>query len=349
VPLAARPQICIVVFGHIRLPKGDPQHEPSRSWHILVVQLTARGRTFLALALGAGFLAGAAGIMLGLACLSSPAVAAAGRVTIVSGGSPRTAILIQHRRLKKGRRPAIIVLRAVRKQGPRLHRGLGLGEMARTSGAVLVYPEPLSGHWADAAGPEANRDMRFVRDLIAKLVSHGIANPNKLFLVGVGGGGTLALRLACDGKPKFAGVAILASSLPSTLEATCLPPGPVPLLMISGPSDALVANSDGNENLPPDKADLLSVEKTLGLFGKAAGCAGGVTSTVFPDKDIHNGARAYLDKLSNCAVPVEAIRIEGGGHMPAGIQSEAGTGVSLTNGDVNSAKLVWEFFRPFGG
>jgi polyhydroxybutyrate depolymerase len=279
----------------------------------------------------------------------SPAAAAAGRVTIASGGSPRTAILVEHRRLKKGRRPAIIVLRAARKQGARLRSGLSLEEVARTSGAVLVYPEPLSGHWADASGPEANRDVRFVRDLIAKLVSHGIANPSKLFLAGVGGGGTLALRLACDGKPKFAGVAILASSLPSELEASCVPPGPIPLLMISGTSDSPAPHQDGNESLPQDKAELLSVDKTLSLFGKAAGCAGGTTRTVFPGKDIHNGARAYLEKLNNCAVPVEAIRIEGVGHTPRGAQSEAGAGISLTNGDVNSAKLVWEFFRPFAG
>ncbi len=303
----------------------------------------ARGRRLLALR-AAGCLSGAFGIMLGLACVPPPAVAAAGRVTIASGGSPRTAILIENRRLKKGRRPAIVVLRAARKQGARLRRSLSLEEMARTSGAVLIYPEPLSGHWADESGPEANRDMRFVRDLIAKLVSHGIANPSKIFLAGVGGGGTLALRLACEGKPKFAGVAILASSLPSGLEASCVPPGPVPLLIISGGSDPLVAHQVGNESLPQDKAELLSVDKTLSLFGKAAGCGSGTTRTVFPGK-----ARAYLDKLNNCAVPVEAIRIEGGGHIPQGAQSEAEAGISLTNGEVNSAKLVWEFFRPFAG
>ena len=287
--------------------------------------------------------------MFPLAWQPSPAAAAAGGVTIASGGSPRTAILVEHRRLKKGRRPAIIVLRAARKQGARLRRSLSLEEMARTSGAVLVYPEPLSGHWADASGPEANRDVRFVRDLIAKLVSHGIANPSKLFLAGVEGGGTLALRLACDGKPKFAGVAILASSLPSGLEASCVPPGPIPLLVISGGPDPLVAHQDGNESLPQDKGEQFSVDKTVGIFGKAAGCTGGMTRTVFPSKDIHNGAHAYLDKLNNCAVPVEVIRIEGGGHTPPGAQIEAGVGISLTNGDVNSAKLVWEFFRPFAG
>jgi polyhydroxybutyrate depolymerase len=287
--------------------------------------------------------------MFGIACLPSHAVAAAGRFTISSGGSPRAAILIQHNRLKKGRRPAIIVLRSARKQGAHLHRSFSLEEMARSSGAVLVYPEPLSGHWADVSGPEANWDTHFVRDLIAKLVNQGIANPSKVFLVGIGDGGIVALRLACDGKQNFAGVAILASSLPSGLEASCAPPAPIPLLMIAGTSDPQVPYHDGRDRLPHDKSELLSVDKTLGVFGKAAGCAGGLTTTAFPDKDIRDGTRAYRDKLNNCAVPVEAVRIEAGGHTLPGVRGEAGAGVGLTNGDVNSAKLVWDFFRPFGG
>jgi polyhydroxybutyrate depolymerase len=319
--------------------------EASHGWHISVAQLITRGRTLFAL--GAGILAGAAGITLGLGCLAPPAFGAAGRVTIVSAGSPRTAILIEHRRLKKGRRPAIIVLRAARKQGSRLRHSLILEEMARTSGAVLVYPEPLSGHWAVASSSDANQDLQFIRDLVAKLVSHGIVNPTRLFLAGAGGGGALALRLACDGKPKFAGVAVLASSLPSGLEASCVPPGPVPLLMISAAPDLGAARQDGTESLPQENAGVLSVEKTLGLFGKAARCAGAMTRTVFPSKVIHNGAHAYLDKLNNCAVPVEAIQIEGGARPPPGAQVEAGSTMSMINGDVNSAQLIWEFFRPF--
>jgi polyhydroxybutyrate depolymerase len=334
-------------FDRLVFPKVDRQHVRSNGWLISVVQLTARHRILRALV--ASCFAGTAGIMFALACLSSPAVAAAGHVTIVSGGSPRTAVLIQRYRLKKGRRPAIVVLRAARKQDARLRRSFSLEEMARSSGAVLIYPEPLSGHWAEASGPEANRDTHFVRDLIAKLVSHGIVNPSKVFLVGIGNGGTVALRLGCDGKPKFAGVAVLAASLPGGLEASCAPPGPIPLLMIAGTSDPLIPYHDGRDGLPHDKSELLSVDKTLGLFGKAAGCAGDMVTTVLPDKYIHAGTRAYLDKLNNCAAPVEAVRIEEGAHLLPGVQGESGAGVGLTNGDVNGAKLVSDFFRPLGG
>ncbi|HEY8030814.1 MAG TPA: phospholipase [Methylocella sp.] len=306
-----------------------------------------RSRKFTASVLGAGLLAGTCWLLLAFAGFPSAALAAAGRVTIVSDGVPRTAILVQHRRLKQARRPAVIILRGGREKGARLRRTFSLEEMARSSGASLIYPEPLSGYWGGVPGLEANHDSVFIHDLIAKLVARGIADRSRVFLVGISTGGMMALRLACDEKNVFAGVAVLGASMPADLEASCKPPYPLPLIMIAGTADPVVPYHGGKASLPHGNTELLSVDATLGLFGKAAGCTGGTTATIFPDKDTHDGTRAYLDKLNNCKVPVEAVRIEGGGHALPGLSSEAGQG--LSNGDVNSAKLVWDFFRHLGG
>jgi polyhydroxybutyrate depolymerase len=311
--------------------------------------MIARGRKLIAFVHGAGSLAGACWLLLAFMGFPSAALAAAGRVTIVSDGVPRTAILVQHRRLKQARRPAVIILRGGREKGARLRRIFGLEEMARSSGAVLIYPEPLAGRWGDAPGPEARRDAVFIHDLIAKFVARGIADRSKVFLVGIGTGGMMALRLACDEKNVFAGIAVLGASLPSDLEASCKPSHPIPLMMIAGTADPVVPVSGGKTGLPHDKTELLPIDATLGLFGKAAGCAGGMTTTIFPGKDLHDGTRAYVDKLNNCEVPVEAVRIEAGGHALAGLSSEGGPGHGLAKGDANSAKLVWDFFRPLGG
>jgi polyhydroxybutyrate depolymerase len=309
--------------------------------------MIARGRKLFVRV--AGSLAGACWLLLAFAGFPSAALAAAGRVTIVSDGIPRTAILLQHRRLKQARRPAVIILRGGREKGARLRRTFGFEEMARSSGAVLIYPEPLAGRWGDANGPEARRDSIFIHDLIAKFVARGIVDRGKVFLVGIATGGTMALRLACDEKNAFAGMAILAASLPSDLEASCKPSRPIPLMMIAGTADPEIPLHGSKASLPHGKTELLSINATLGLFGKAAGCAGGMTTTILPGKDLHDGTRAYLDKLNNCEVPVEAVRTEGGGHALPGLSSDSGPGHGLANGDVNSAKLVWDFFRPLGG
>ncbi len=311
--------------------------------------MIARGRNLIAFVLVAGSLAGAWWLLLAFMGFQSAALAAAGRVTIMSGGVPRTAILVQHRRLKQARRPAVVILRGGREKGVRLRRIFGLEEMARSSGAVLIYPEPLAGHWGDAPGPEARRDAVFIHDLIAKLVARGIADRGKVFLVGIATGGIVALRLACDEKNAFAGMAVLGASLPSDLEAACKPLHPIPFMMIAATADTGIPDHGGKASLPHGNAELLSIDATLGLFGKAARCGGGITTTVLPGKDLHAGTRAYLDKLNNCEVPVEAVRIEGGGHLPTGLSSQSGPAHGLANGDVNRAKLVWDFFRRVGG
>jgi polyhydroxybutyrate depolymerase len=226
---------------------------------------------------------------------------------------------------------------------------LDFEEMARSSGAVLIYPEPLAGRWGDAPGPEVRRDSVFIHDLIAKFVARGIADRSKVFLVGIGTGGMMALRLACDEKNVFAGLAVIGASMPADLEASCKPAHPLPLMMIAGTADPVVPFRSDKASLPHDKTEPLSVDATLGLFGKLAGCAGGVTTTVFPNKDPRDGTRAYLDKLNNCGVPVEVVRIEGDGHALPGLSSEGGSGHGLANGYINSARLVWDFFRPLGG
>ncbi|MFZ3328407.1 MAG: phospholipase, partial [Methylocella sp.] len=185
--------------------------------------MNVRGRKSIAFVLVAGSLAGAFWLLLAFTGFPSGALAAAGRVTIVSGGVPRSAIVVEHRRLKQARRSAVIILRGGREKGARLRRILDLEEMTRSSGAVLIYPEPLAGRWGDAPGPEMRRDSVFIHDLIAKFVTRGIADRGKVFLVGIGTGGMMALRLACDEKNVFAGMAVLGASLPSDLEASCKP------------------------------------------------------------------------------------------------------------------------------
>ncbi|MGH6820708.1 MAG: hypothetical protein ACREDU_07590, partial [Methylocella sp.] len=118
------------------------QEESKRRW---LGDMIVRGRKFIAFVHVVGSLAGACLLLLAFAGFSSAALAAAGRVTIVSDGVPRTAILLQHRRLKQARRPVVIILRGGREKGARLRRTFGLEEMARPSGAVLIYPEPLAG------------------------------------------------------------------------------------------------------------------------------------------------------------------------------------------------------------
>lgn len=281
---------------------------------------------------------------------SLPATAFSGHITIDSDGVTRSAMIVEHERLKKSRRPTIIVLHGGNSNGARIRRVLGLEDLAR-SGPVLVYPDAIGGRWSDAADKIASRDELFIHDLIGKLVANGISDPHRIFIVGVSLGGMMALRLACDRANTFAGAAIVISGLTADLVQSCKPARPLPLMLIAGTNDPFVPYHGGTATLRESKVELASTETTLALFGKSANCGDTITTTAFPTKDPHEKTNAYLDKLNGCKVPVELIRIEGGGHT---IPGHAGGAASRRangphNFDVDAAKLIWAFFRKLGG
>ncbi len=284
-----------------------------------------------------------------LGCIGLPDRAAAfsGRISVQDGGVTRTAIIVEHERLKRVRRSVIIVLHGGKGFGSGIRRNLGLEQIMRSAGPIMVYPESLGGKWHVAPGAPAKRDSLFIRDLIVKLVSDGIADRHRIFLVGSSSGGPMALRLACEHSSLFAGAAILISSLPEELAASCHPTHPLRFLMIAGTADPFVPYQGGKANLIDSKATLLPIEKTLAIFARTAGCGPDKTVSQFPHRDPKNPTRAYLEKLGGCKVPVELVRIEGGGHSIPGRWKggERGKLVGPHNYDFNSAALIWHLFR----
>ncbi len=284
-----------------------------------------------------------------MACVGLPDRAAAftGRITLHIGGIRRTALIVEHERLKRARRPVIIVLHGGKGFGNRIRHHLGLEQLMRSSAPVMVYPYAIGGYWHVTPSLAAKHDLLFVQKLVTKLIADGIADRHRIFLVGSSSGGLMALRLACQHSPLFAGTAILIASLPEELAASCLPPRPLPFLMIAGTADPFIPYRGGHAKLIDSKAKLLPVEETLALFAKAAGCDTSKTVTQFPHRDAKNPTRAYLEKLQGCKAPVELVRIEGGGHWIPGRWKggEQGKMVGPQNNDFSSAALIWDLFR----
>jgi polyhydroxybutyrate depolymerase len=283
-----------------------------------------------------------------LAGLGDAAQAVVGRITLQSGGVQRSALIVEHERLKKARRPVIIVLQGG-KVGSRLRRHLGLGEAARSAGAVMVYPDPAGGKWNDSNGQGAERDAQFILELVNKLAAEGIADRRRVYIAGIGTGGMAAMRLACDHAEAFAGAAALLAGLPADLADTCRPARPLKFLLMAGTADNLVPFRGGKANLPDSKAEVLGAEATLAVFAKAAGCSDGKATSAFPDRDKADGTRAYAEKLKGCKAPVELIRIEGGGHtIPGRWNGGRAEAQGAHNNDIDAAAVIWDFFRRAG-
>jgi polyhydroxybutyrate depolymerase len=284
-----------------------------------------------------------------VACIGLPDRAAAftGRITLHIGGARRTALIIEHERLKRARRPVIVVLHGGKGVNNRLRHHLGLERMIRSSAPVMVYPDAIGGYWHVTPSLAAKHDLLFVKKLVTKLIADGIADRHRIFLVGSSSGGLMALRLACQHSRLFAGAAILIASLPKEFATSCHPSPPLRFLMIAGTADPFIPYQGGRANLVEYKAELLPVEETLALFAKAAGCNTAKTVTQFPHHDAKNPTQAYLEKFTRCKVPVEFVRIEGGGHWIPGRWKggERGKMAGPYNNDFSSAALIWELFH----
>lgn len=284
----------------------------------------------------------------GMVVLGAPeARAVSSRIVLDVGGVARTATIVEHQRLKRGRRPVVVVLRRGATKELRPRRFLGTENAAWSSKRILVFPDPLDGRWSASAA----QDVGFVRDLVTRLVGDGRADPRRIFVVGIADGGATALRLACDPSALVAGAAVLSGGLPEGLAASCSPKHPIALLVV--PEVAGLEPSPGSRaaDSAGPAAHLRGLETMLTIFGGAAGCDGKRTTTPLPDRDPHDGTRAYLDRLDACAVPVEVVRVEGSTHPVPDRRSVASDTVPAVprRDDLDRAKLVIDFLRRAGG
>ena len=97
--------------------------------------------------------------------------------------------------------------------------------------------------------------------------------------------------------------------------------------------------------------EVVSADQTIAPFAQAAGCSGQRTRSELPDRDPNDGSKVLLELFQGCKVPIELIRIEGGGHTLPGRPriNERGLAVGAHNNDVNATRLILDFLRRASG
>jgi polyhydroxybutyrate depolymerase len=283
-----------------------------------------------------------------LLCLPDQASASA-RLTIESSGISRSAVVVVRERLKLRRRPLIIVLHRSGALGSRVRHGLGLEGAAQSNGPIFIYPEATSGGWPAKPGPDADRDLKFLRDLVDHYVSEGSVDPRKIFLVGVSSGGAFAYRAACAGIGRpVAGLATLISAMPDDL-ANCAPSAPLAYISVSGQADPLVPYAGGKTVFLESAFNSLSSEGALSVFARINGCGARREDHPIADRDKSDHSRAYILSYAGCKAPVEMIRVDGGGHRIPGHKSDPQIEpVGGENNDFDASRTVWDFLKRNG-
>ncbi len=164
-----------------------------------------------------------------------------------------------------------------------------------------------------AQGADAG-EVAYLRALIAQLRRNSLADPRRIYLVGVGSGGMVSLQAACSDARLFAGVAAALASLPAEQAALCQPARPTPLLLIVGDADKQVPIKGGEANLGSFKGAVAPAEETVQAFARGAACSGKITRSELPDRDRTDASRIVVETQEGCKARVRLVRIQGGGH-----------------------------------
>ncbi len=171
--------------------------------------------------------------------------------TFQSGGVERTysAIIPTSRPA-----PLVLVLHGNTQQGKDLRTRTSWPDVARREGFVAVFPDGLNRAWAGLRGdagragrspPAGTDDVAFLTALIAKFVRDGIADPKQIYVTGVSNGGHMTLTLACSHAELFAAAASVIANFTETMMASCKPSRPLPMVMMNGTADPLIAYNGG--------------------------------------------------------------------------------------------------------
>jgi len=254
--------------------------------------------------------------------------------------------------------PVVIALHGMLQSADGMDSYLGLNLVADREDFTVIYPYGLGNSWKDGRNPALRMtfwappgdDVEFLSKLVEALVEQRIADPGRVYLVGLSNGGYMAYRMACERADLFAAFATLSATVPTSYRTTCKPSRAVPVLMINGTADMVVPFYG---NALPGVMSLYPVMYTAKLFAELNGCANATESPV-PSRGMSSGTSVTLVYWSNCrdGSSVVLFRVNNGGHQSPSIGSGRETPMAarmlgMRNHDIDAAEEVWAFFRHY--
>lgn len=309
----------------------------------------------------------AAGALALLACASSIGLAAEARGagptyelqrrSLVAGGLERHYWVRPPGRRVPGA-GLVLVLHGSNDDGLGIRESLGrrLEPLAAAAGFGVAYPDGFEKHWNDCrAGGSyaANRrdvdDPAFLRAIVAAEAAESGIDPRRVFAIGMSNGGQMVLRLALEDPAGYAGLAVIAASLPAPAGRDCrVEPGSVPIVFFNGTADPVNPFNGGLVRIGNDisRGYVLASGHMASWFATRAGHTAPPRAQRLPDRD--SADRSSVERLDWSDPGRAAVRlyaIEGGGHSIPGSPEPPGERRPVINRDVDAAAESWRFFQ----
>ncbi|MBV9735270.1 MAG: hypothetical protein JO209_05125 [Acidisphaera sp.] len=255
---------------------------------------------------------------------------------------------------RTGPAPLVIALHGLGESVEDLRRSWTFDDVADREGFDVVYPEALTGRWSYVDtrsvklpdGQGVVDDFGFIGALLDKLLADHVADPMRVYAVGVSNGALMAWTLACSMSDRLAGLAALISGMVERQAEQCHPKHLVPLLVLAG-TDDLVQDYDGGMG---DNFRLMSVPETLEFWRRLRGCTG-MSMRELPAHAPDDPTEAVRVDWTSCrdSSPQRFWRIEGGGHhLPSFFPLSEREKQQRHGGRsqaIETAEEVWAFFH----
>lgn len=284
---------------------------------------------------------------------------------IQAGGRGRTFTLVEDPATPVGDgkgRALVLVFHGSRQTGA-VHRrftGGALDGLTKGGATVVAYLDGYRRNWNDArkesafpARLENVDDVTLTRRVIDELAaSHGV-DPGRVYAVGYSNGGQMVLRLLHEAPELFAGVTVIAATMPTPesflVRASAPEPHEVPVLLIHGTKDPIVPYQGGRFPAWARRAFLVggtsrSAPETARYLARRNGITGGPLVTRRPAGGRRTGGTwiEQTDYREEGRAPVRLLTVHGGGHTVPGPR-RAPFVLGRTALDASVASLMGEF------
>jgi polyhydroxybutyrate depolymerase len=252
--------------------------------------------------------------------------------------------------------PLVVALHGGGGSGDTMNALSGLDVTAEREGFFVAYPDGVDKHWNDGrldvhstAHSEDVPDVAFLSEMIDDLEKAYRIDPARVFAAGISNGAMMSCRLACELSDKIAGVAMVAGSMPRSIQPSCAPRRPVSVMILHGTDDPLVPYGGGEVHARNLRARgmVLGVQATISEWLKHDRCEGAPEEEQLPDRNGEDGSVVRVQKWRRCAegTSVELWTIQGGGHTwPGGWQYMNERFIGTTNRDIEGREVIWRFF-----
>jgi len=192
--------------------------------------------------------------------------------------------------------------------------GVGLQNVADTSGFVLVSPNPLGNSWYHGASASLQSmvDVTFISELLDSIIASYNIDTTRIYLCGLSSGAFMSFRAASHLSSRIAGIGVVAGTMPTVTARTNPPSNPVDVVMFHGTADAGVP-WEGNDYRQ-------SVDSTIIKWRSYNGCD--ETAVIFPfnyNPDDGTTVERFIYGNSTSGKKVVLYKIHSGAHNWPGV------------------------------